>query len=179
MPGSAGASASPKEYMATIQEAPGDLDALAQEIEAGRIVTEADRRSGGEFIRSRILDRTGRGVDANGEAFAPYSAGYAKRKEKARGRTDQVDLYGIDQHPHMLNAMLSRATPEGFAVGFWGEEAARAEWNNEGAGRVPERRFFAASEQDVSDVHEAIGTRITARLGRATSLSNLSAAVED
>jgi hypothetical protein len=46
-------------------------------------------------------------------------------------------------------------------------------------GTVPERRFFAASEQDIADVHEAIGKRIDTRLARATSLSNLSSAVEE
>jgi hypothetical protein len=163
--------------MATIQQAPGDLDALADQIESHRIITDADRRFGADFIRSRILDRTGRGIDVSGQAFAPYSRAYAKRKDKAGGRIDQVDLYGVEHHPHMLNTMLGRVTPEGFAVGFWGEEAVRAEALNEGLGHLPERRFFAASEEDLADVHQGIGTRITARM--SGGLTNLANAVEE
>lgn len=190
--------------MATLAQAPGDLDALADEIESGRIVTEADRRFGGEFIRSRISDRTGQGVDVHGQQFAPYSAAYAKKKHKAGGRVDQVDLYGTAHHPHMMNALLSRVTPEGFSVGFWGEEAVRAQAINEGAtlrtghgsgkhqqhsgfqfdlfrasGTLPARRFLDVNEEDLADVHEAVGRRIEVRLQRSTSLSNLITAVEE
>jgi hypothetical protein len=163
--------------MATFAEAPGDIDALTEQIESHHIVTEADRRFGGQFIRSRIADRTAQGVDVDGQPFAPYSAGYAKRKAKAEGRVDQVDLYGFLHHPHMMNLILTRPTEAGFEVGFWGEEAVRAEALNEGLGHQVERRFFAASEQDVAEVRDAIGTRIAARMQRATSLSNLGAAL--
>ncbi len=163
--------------MATFAEAEADLATLEREIESGRIVTEADRLAGAEFIRSRILDRTGKGVDASGGGFAPYSAGYAKRKAKAGGRTDQVDLYGVEHHPHMLTALLTRTSSRGFEVGFYGEEADRAKWNNEG-GRGPERHFFDANEHDIADVHELIGKRIDVRLKRG-SLSNLGSAIEE
>jgi hypothetical protein len=166
--------------MATFAQAPADLDALAAAINSRSIVTAADRMFGAQFIRSRILDRTAQGVDFEGSAFEGYSASYAKQKRKAGGRTDQVDLYGFLQHPHMLNAMLGRVTEPGFQVGFYNdEEADRARWNNEGMGRLPVRHFFDATEQDRTDVREAIGARITARLTSSTSLSNLASAVED
>ena len=164
--------------MGTIAEAPGDLDALAEAIDSGRIVTEADRLYGAQFIRSRILDRTARGVDAEGQSFAPYSKAYAKRKDKAGGRTDQVDLYGLEQHPHMLNAMLGRSTAAGFEVGFYGEEATRAEAINEGLGHQPVRGFFRTTEEDLAQVKQELSTRISARMSRA-SLGNLAQALEE
>jgi hypothetical protein len=164
--------------MATVAEAPGELNALADALDSHRIITDADRMYGGQLIRSRILDRTSQGVDAEGQGFAAYSASYAKRKAKAGGRVDQVDLYGFEHHPHMLNAMLARPTEAGFEVGFYGEEAERARWNNEG-GRGPERRFFAATEQDRADVKEAIGRRVTVRLQSVGSLLNLNTAVDE
>lgn len=162
--------------MATFAEAPGELNALADQLESHRIVNDSDRLYGGQFIRSRILERTSQGVDAEGQAFAPYSASYAKRKAKAGGRVDQVDLYGIEHHPHMMQAMLARPTEAGFELGFYGEESDRARWNNEG-GRAPTRRFFAASEQDLNDVQQAIGQRVTVRLQSVGSLLNLSTGV--
>jgi hypothetical protein len=161
--------------MATIFEAAAQLDAVADQLE----FTDADLHFGAQFIRSRILDRTSRGVDASGQQFEPYSAGYAKRKDKAGGRIDQVDLYGVEQHPHMLNAMLGRVNQDGFEVGFYGEEATRAEANDKGLGHLPERGFFRASEEDLTDVKQAMGARRASRIERALSLSNLSAAVED
>jgi hypothetical protein len=79
----------------------------------------------------------------------------------------------------MMNAMLARTNTEGFEVGFYGEEAERAKAINEGTERMAERRFFEANEQDITDVKEAIATRMEARLQRSTSLGNLIAAVED
>lgn len=165
--------------MATIAQAPGDLDALADELESGRIVTDADRMFGGQFIRSRIADRTARGVDANGQRFAEYTPGYAKRKAKAGGRVDQVDLYGTEHHPHMMNAMLARVNADGFEVGFYGEESVRAQAINEGTERMAERRFFEANEQDVDELKVAIGARIEVRLQRSSSLGNLITAVDE
>jgi hypothetical protein len=165
--------------MATFAEAASDLESLESEIESARIVTEADRLAGAEFIRSRILDRTAAGIDAKGNGFQPYSVRYWARKADAGGCTDIVDLYGIEHHPHMLNALLSKVSARGFEVGFYDDEPAdRARWNNEGTGRVPARRFFDVNEQDLADVHELIGKRISARLGRA-SLGNLGSAIEE
>jgi hypothetical protein len=165
--------------MATIAQAAGDLDALADALESGRIFNEADRMFGGQFVRSRILDRTARGVDVHGQQFAAYTARYAKRKANAGGRIDQVDLYGIEHHPHMLNAMLARVTASGFEVGFYGDEAVRAEAINEGTDRMVERRFFAPSEQDLIDLHEAMANRASIRMQRSSSLRNLVTAVEE
>lgn len=161
--------------MATIFEAAAQLDAVSDQLE----FTDADLQFGAQFIRSRILDRTSRGVDADGQQFEPYSPGYAKRKDKAGGRIDQVDLYGVEHHPHMLNAMLGRVSPDGFEVGFYDEEATRAEAIDKGLGHLPERGFFRANEQDVTDVKEAMGARRAARIERALSLSNLGAALEE
>ena len=55
----------------------------------------------GDLIRERIYRRTLAGQDANGQAFEPYSMGYAKKKSEALGTT-RVDLMVSGE---MLNAM--------------------------------------------------------------------------
>jgi hypothetical protein len=162
--------------MATFAQAATDFDRIADAIDHG--VNAADKLFGGQFIRSRILERTSRGVDAEGSTFTEYSPGYAKQREKHGSRTDQVDLYGFEHHPHMLNAMMVEQTTTGFQVGFWGEEAERARWNNEGTDRAPVRGFFHATAEDVSDVQSAMGQRMEVRLKNA-SLGNLAAALKD
>lgn len=48
-------------------------------------------RAIGELVRERIVRRTLVGQDADGQAFEPYSEGYAKKKTEALGTT-RVDL---------------------------------------------------------------------------------------
>ncbi len=209
------------------------------------VPTVGDGLWGGQIGRSRILDRTQRGVDVNGSAFAPYSTkgpyyfypnqsvgsirggsvelkraravaasnrhkntgGIGKRTavgiryesyaaaKAAHGRTN-VDLFGLEQHTHMLNSMIVKAggsevdqsastflldddTSEinAFAqnqpnseirIGFYGEEADRARGNNEGTKKLPQRNFFALSQQDLDLIGEGIGKRmiLRARAGR-------------
>jgi hypothetical protein len=51
------------------------------------LVTAADMREIGLLAREMIVRRTIAGTDADGAAFAPYSPGYAKAKQKALGST--------------------------------------------------------------------------------------------
>lgn len=60
----------------------------------------------GQALRTRIRQRTAQGIDAFGAPFAPYSESYRKRKVLMLGSSDTVDLFGMDQHPHMLNAIV-------------------------------------------------------------------------
>lgn len=80
------------------------------------IVTAADMRDVvGEAIIERIRERTMRGQDADGGAFADYSDGYANAKRKAVG-TSRVNLTVSGE---MLNAMtVIDATPTRVTVGF-------------------------------------------------------------
>ena len=134
------------------------------------------------ILYHNIRERTERGVDVNGSQFAPYSEGYRKRKAKELGSADVVDLFGFQNHTHMLNtivfhtggldAQLSNGVHpvEGgdplyhFEVGIYGDEAKRAEWHNTGAGRNPQRHFFDASQDDLQQMEAGIGQLIQARI---------------
>jgi len=56
------------------------------------IVTRDDMAAVGQYVRRRILERTARGVDANGQPFKPYSESYAELKRKANVGMGGVDL---------------------------------------------------------------------------------------
>ena len=131
------------------------------QIAADAVANVSDAVLAGQLLRSRIAERTARGVDARGASFVPYSEAYAKEKAVRLGSADTVDLFGYVHHPHMMNAMVVRvngsemgASPlslfgmpvfQGFGgsvnrtpaqmleVGFYGEEATRARVHNEGA----------------------------------------------
>lgn len=106
----------------------------------------------GQIIRTRIVERTNSGRDSDGNSFAPYSDKYAAAKEKKLGHTN-IDLFGADSHPHMLNGIDVRCGgsvagsndnmppdtntltthAESFQVGIYDEELAqRASLHNEG-----------------------------------------------
>lgn len=79
------------------------------------LVTAADMRDVGELVVQRIRERTMRGQDADGGAFAYYSDGYATAKRRAVG-TSRVNLTVSGE---MLNAMtVIDATPTKVTVGF-------------------------------------------------------------
>lgn len=67
------------------------------------LVTREDLAAVGQFIRQRILERTRRGLDAQGQPFAPYSAGYREQKADALGTAGTVNLA---LSGHMLGAMM-------------------------------------------------------------------------
>ncbi len=111
---------------------------------------------------------------------------YAAAKT-AHGRAN-VDLYGLQQHTHMLDTMMVRAGGsevngvageldfgsefEAFEniapatelqIGFYGPEAARAQGHNEGTGKLPRRRFFVLSTDDIQIGERMLGERMIAR----------------
>lgn len=115
--------------------------------------TVGDAIEAGSILVARIRERTAQGIDANGMAFPEYSAGYAKQKIARIGSASPVDLFGFQNHPHMLNTILIKAGgaefPPGavgegveavypgrqiehFEAGFYGDEAVRARVHNEG-----------------------------------------------
>lgn len=98
--------------------------------------------------------------------------------KQALGRSG-VDLTG-PRAPHMLQALVVKAqgltagpsTPQANSqtqpcsnveIGFYGQEAARARGHNEGAGKLPKRRFFAASQEDLRIGAAIIAGRVRAR----------------
>jgi hypothetical protein len=205
--------------------------------------TTGDLLYSGQVFRSRIRERTFRGVDVNGVPFTGYStkgpyyfypnrevgdtgkrAGTrnhtqaqvrAARATAAKGRQAKVggvrtpygikyasyaaaksghgaanvNLYGMEQHTHMLDTLLVKVggmeigvsadalmdnsemaafeqnqPATEMALGFYGAEAARAKGNNEGIpGRLPKREFFALNEQDLMIGEQAIVERMSTR----------------
>ena len=117
---------------------------------------------------------------------------YAAAKA-AHGRSN-VDLFGMVQHPHMMNAMIVKAggseldmsadmlagatDMDAFSqhepcsqmhVGFYGEEAGRAWGHNEGTKHLPRRHFFDASPEDWRIMGEAMLNRMCIRVAAAVS----------
>jgi hypothetical protein len=112
---------------------------------------------------------------------------------KAAHGSPGVTLYGMEQHPHMLDAIIVRAGGqevsgagagsfgselEAFegnspcamlALGFYGDEAERAKGHNEGTSKLPKREFFALNAADLAWGERAIAQRmqIRARRGEA------------
>ena len=84
---------------------------LTQEV----LTTKEDMVAVGQLIRQRILDRTARGVDAEGQPFAPYSEDYAKTKREALGSSGAVDLTVSGE---MLRAITIEATDKSVRLSF-------------------------------------------------------------
>lgn len=61
-------------------------------LEKPMLTTREDMAAVGQLVRQRILERTARGVDANGQPFAPYDETYRDRKREELGATGGVDL---------------------------------------------------------------------------------------
>jgi hypothetical protein len=128
-------------------------------------------------------DKTGRiGVrTATGIKYESYAAAKA-----AHGVTN-VNLFGMEQHVHMLNTIMvkvgsyavgpeadlleglggnegiddafgQREPAHNLELGFYGPESERAKGHNEGTKRLPKREFFALNASDL-----ALGERIIAQ----------------
>lgn len=130
---------------------PGGSDPVAYILNLEHLAAPvaADCLLAGQFLRAKIRERTAAGVDAQGVSFVPYSESYARQKTKNLGHADIVDLFGADQHPHMLNSIMVSINGEMFGdnaggagdqpttlfqVGIYDEQAAmRANVHNQGA----------------------------------------------
>lgn len=122
----------------------------------------------------------------------PYGIRYASygAMKAALGRST-VDLFGAEQHTHMLNCLLVKCggvelpqSADAFlhdtgemaafeqnqpasqlALGFYGPEAERAKGHNEGVPSrgLPKREFFGLSQEDLQIGERAIVQRMTIR----------------
>jgi hypothetical protein len=143
--------------------------------------TVADALYAGSIFHYNIRTRTEQGVDYQNQPFIPYSKAYAREKSKRLGHADTVDLFGFQLHPHMLNSIvfsgggiqqpldggisIAGTDPiDHFEIGFYGEEAVRAEAINEGRQPQPIRRFFDVTADDVAQAERGVGELIDARL---------------
>lgn len=67
-----------------------------------QLVTAEDMRQVGLLIRERIVRRTLSGLNAAGQAFTPYSPGYAEAKGKALGAAAGANV-NLQVSGNMLN----------------------------------------------------------------------------
>lgn len=148
-----------------------------------------DRKARATAAQNRHV-KTGRiGVRTpTGIKYESYAAA-----KSAHGASN-VNLYGMQQHTHMLDTMIVKAggaeldlaagdfmgsgaaemdafeqnvSNGQLAIGFYGPEAERAKGNNEGTSKNPKREFFALSPEDLMIGERAVAQRmqIRARMG--------------
>jgi hypothetical protein len=80
-----------------------------------RFTTREDMAAVGQMLMRRIVDRTARGVDAEGNPFAPYTTEYGEAKRKAIRSSGTVDLTVSGE---MLRAMTLEATDKTVSLFF-------------------------------------------------------------
>lgn len=119
-------------------------------LEEAIVPNALDLINAGHILRSRRRQRTLTGSDTGGEPFTAYSEKYAAWKQKKGGGTT-VNLFGVLQSEHMLNAitvrsgsesisgteeptgaLLSQERPDAIELSIWGDPAVRAKVHNEG-----------------------------------------------
>jgi hypothetical protein len=154
--------------------------AVALNLAKSIIPTQGDCLYAAERQRARIITRTGRGVNVNGQTFEPYSPAYETRKVKTGRDSGIVDL---NYSGRMLKALVSQsggreisgsprsvspaegATPASqFTIGIYGDEAVRASAINAGEGHEPERHFIGASNSDERTMLQDLLAHLRARI---------------
>jgi len=131
----------------------GDTDVFARP----RWRNRARFRTAGQRILRHVLARTAAGKDADGRAFAPYSAAYAKRKGVDPA---SVDLRSAGRGPHMLDDLaVVEVSDEGVVVGFANPAMDdRADYIVNG--RTP-RNFMALEDSFLDEIVSFIADGIT------------------
>ena len=96
---------------------------------------------------ARIKLRTAEGEDVNEKAFEPYSKAWADVREKKGLQIDVVDLFFEGK---MLASMDYQVTDFGEVEIYFTDalQGAKAHGHTKGSDRVPQREFFAMSEED-------------------------------
>lgn len=87
-----------------------DLDYARQ-----NLVTRDDWAAVAQLVRQRILERTARGVDAQGRPFAPYSADYDERKREELGSSG----VNLTVSGEMLRGITYEVKPGGKGVSLF------------------------------------------------------------
>jgi hypothetical protein len=123
---------------------------------------------------------------ATGIRYESYAAA------KAAHGVANVNLYGMEQHPHMLDTIMvvaggsrvdssmdglnfgsefsafESSTPcDLLTIGFYGPEAERARGHNEGTSHLPKREFFALNSADLAWGEKAVAERMVIRAKQA------------
>lgn len=143
-----------------------DIERRLGEMESQATWTDEELERIGARAVAIIEGRTGRGIDAFGKPFKPYSTRYAKRRKDAKRRVDVVNL---EFGGHMLGA-LQVVVEEGSALLAFtnATEARKAFWHNEGTRHLPQRRWLDIDPNgvDTRDLTEMALEMIRSRLGR-------------
>lgn len=92
------------------------LNLVALDEARRNLVTRDDMVAVGQLLRQRIIERTARGVDAEGQPFQPYSADYADAKREALGTASPVNLTVSGE---MLRALVYEVRPDNKAVSLF------------------------------------------------------------
>lgn len=135
------------------------IDLGFSDISGNASAKEAAKREAGEFIIESILDAVGsQKSPVSGEEWPALKSGnYRKQKRKEVGNTRaNMELTGA-----MLDSLEFRETTDGVQVGFFDEQAAKADGHNKLSGRnnrTPKRRFLPRQGQkfkfrdDIKDI---------------------------
>lgn len=161
----------------------GEVGSTRRAAGTSRLTRDQVRQARSTATKGRFA-KTGRiGVRTPfGIRYESYGAG------KAAHGVANVNLYGMEQHTHMLDVILvkvggveldqsadmlmsnsdmaafeSNQPARDLEVGFYGPEAERARGNNEGNSKLTARRFFALNQQDLAVAEQAIGNRMEIR----------------
>lgn len=126
------------------------LDDVAQAVASNR------RLMGqvGAFVELQILTRTAKGQDVDEVPFAPYSAGYSKRRAKDGRPVDTVDLFFTGS---MLSALTYDAHDDLVTLFFMDTDDRFGMKNPEKAYYNQQlRNFFSLSAKDVAKVQDMV-----------------------
>lgn len=125
-------------------------------------VTVGDALYAGQALRTRIRTRTAQGIAFDGSPFPAYSKEYRKRKVLMLGHADAVDLFGPDNHPHMLNAI---SVVSGGTILATGQSASTSPLELPEPSAQVSLVIFGEAEAMRARVHNE-GATVTTRLGK-------------
>ena len=133
-----------------------DLRALGLKL----VPSDEDMAHLGRDAVQTMVKRTQEGKDVDGTLFAPYSRKYLDKKSKEGRYRGFVNLTWDGD---MLQGMVVSQIPRGVRISFANRKEI-ASYHQQGAGHLPERRFFGLSEAEMSKLARMLSDRIRARM---------------
>ena len=118
----------------------------------------------GNFVNTRIKERTAKGIGADNKLFAPYSPAYKRWRQKKKRPVEKVDLLFTGS----MFAALTYDAQDDRVTSFFMDTVDRF------GGRNPQkaffnqelRNFFAINANDVEDIEKLVRAYINERLKR-------------
>jgi hypothetical protein len=135
------------------------LNFVADSIIDRRILEEI-----GTFLKFRITSRTQQGLDGDGVPFKPYSAAYARAREKAGYQSDFVDLTRTGS---MFASLTYDVDPNVVTVYFMpGTDKKGVENPAKAFFLQQDRDFFGMSDDDIREIYDIYRSRIRRAIRR-------------